>query len=641
MRAIRIESQPWGWSHAIEARFQPLVERLETEAAADPRRYRRRVVAGALLGYAVLFGTIAALLAIIAAIAAFAWSTGRINVGEVKLILIAALPAWLVLRALWIKLDPPHGRAITAAEAPELFASIERMRAATGGPDLHAVLITDDFNASIVQHPRLGLFGGHRNYLMLGLPLLQAVDTRAFEAVLAHEFGHLANADGKLGSWIYRVRMTWARLSESLGSGGTGAIMRRFFAWYGPWFNAYSFVLARQNEYAADRMSARATSPADAARALATVAVEADRFRNQHWQAIFDAVDHHDAPPALPFAGARSFFAAPGAGRSGPLARALAVPTGLDDTHPALAQRLAALGEPAPEPAPCLTAAADTLFPDGGRALAAEFDTAWWDANAEAWRERRDNAQAARARLAALDAAAADVSIAPADRFDHAWLTEWLVGGSAAEPMYAALVDNPGEPADLDLSRWALLRLRLARGDGTALADLDRLVAEPQSPRDIEAFIAQALGYFDAHAPTDPRRQDWLALAARNEARSQALTAELNHLDTKAALGGADLTAAQRQTLASIGADFPEIVRIDVASRALHHGPPDRQHILLFQAGSGMGPDRVNLFMDAALAVLEPSGPALAIQSDKDRRWLQKRVSRDPTSLVYDRRRTR
>jgi hypothetical protein len=33
----------------------------------------------------------------------------------------------------------------------------------------------DDFNAAVVQAPRLGLFGWYRNYLLIGLPLAKAL----------------------------------------------------------------------------------------------------------------------------------------------------------------------------------------------------------------------------------------------------------------------------------------------------------------------------------------------------------------------------------------------------------------------------------------------------------------------------------
>ena len=83
-------------------------------------------------------------------------------------------------------------------------------------PKVHEVLLTHDFNAAIAQVPRLGLFGFHKNYLILGLPLMMALSLDQFRAVLAHEFGHLSGAHGRFGSWIYRIRRSWYQLMANL-----------------------------------------------------------------------------------------------------------------------------------------------------------------------------------------------------------------------------------------------------------------------------------------------------------------------------------------------------------------------------------------------------------------------------------------
>lgn len=639
MKSIDLSGHDWSVAR-VEPRFAVLVARLEAEAAADPQRYRRRVFAAALLGYAVLFGVVVLLLGIIAAIVvgAFAAKSGGAVAGAVKLALVCAIPALIILRALWFRIDPLLGTPITAGDAPALFATIERIRTATGGPGLYAVLITDDFNAAIVQQPRYGMLGGHRNYLLIGLPLLQALDTPAVEAVIAHEFGHLANADGKLGTWVYRVRTTWARLAQSLEGGAVTAALRKFFDWYGPWFGAWSFVLARQTEYAADRVSALATSPATAARALVTVAVEADRFQSEHWPTVIDAAERHDRPPVLPYAAARGFFAAPSARRGTPLARALAVTSGLEDTHPALAQRLAALGEPSREPLPCARSAAEDLLPDGGAALAAGFDDDWWSANAEAWSATREAFEAGVARLAALDAAATDGSIAPTDRFDHAVLTERVHGVDAALPLYAALVTDPGEPVDEGLARRAIVRLRLAAGDEAALADVEAQLAANSSRDETATLIDLANQYFAMHAPNDVRRATWQARAAEAAADAEAHWAEINRIDAATVIDAAMVDDAERAALAGIGAQWPEIVTIRVASRTLANGPPHAQHLLVYKASSTMSAERGAEFLDAALGVLTQHRPAIALQSTIALRWLDKRM-RASGELVYDRRR--
>ena len=52
------------------------------------------------------------------------------------------------------------------------------------------------------------------NYLTVGLPLLLAIDRPRILAVMAHEYGHLRGGHGRFAAWIYRTRLSWARLDR-------------------------------------------------------------------------------------------------------------------------------------------------------------------------------------------------------------------------------------------------------------------------------------------------------------------------------------------------------------------------------------------------------------------------------------------
>ena len=194
-----------------EEDFEPtplrsLVRRLEQEAAANPAGYRRKLGALAVLGYGYVAAT---LILLIGGAALILWMGATVShamlllgkVGWAFLVLI-----YVVLRAMWVRLEPPQGRVLTSSECPELFRLIEEVRLKVQAPGVDSVLLTSDFNAAIVQHPRFGAFGGTRNYLMLGLPLMQSLSPEEFQAVMAHEFGHLSGAHGRFGAWIYRLR---------------------------------------------------------------------------------------------------------------------------------------------------------------------------------------------------------------------------------------------------------------------------------------------------------------------------------------------------------------------------------------------------------------------------------------------------
>ncbi len=128
---------------------------------------------------------------------------------------------------------------ITAIDAPALFEALERIRKKIKGPAIHEVRLDSEFNASIHQHPRFGLFGGAVNHLTIGLPLLMAMDRPRFLAVLAHEYGHLRGDHGRFAAWIYRTRLSWAKLDDGLrgDDGPVAAATQAFLRWYFPRFS--------------------------------------------------------------------------------------------------------------------------------------------------------------------------------------------------------------------------------------------------------------------------------------------------------------------------------------------------------------------------------------------------------------------
>src|SRR5688572_6982158 len=180
-----------------DEQFEALVGRLDAKAKADPAGYKTRVLLMALLGNAYL-GVMLALIATL--LAAAAVSVVWLKAAGVKIAFVVGVFLWMVLKALWVKVPPPEGTEIIERDSPELFAMIEKIRRDLRGPRFHHVLVTDDFNAAVVQAPRLGIFGWYRNYLLIGLPLAMALSMDQFKAVLAHEFGHLAKGHGAMSN---------------------------------------------------------------------------------------------------------------------------------------------------------------------------------------------------------------------------------------------------------------------------------------------------------------------------------------------------------------------------------------------------------------------------------------------------------
>jgi Zn-dependent protease with chaperone function len=385
------------------ADFEQLIERMDRAARERPVAYRRRVYGLAALGYVYLL-LVALVLVVLTflAILSLAYLKGL----GLKLVLILGALLYSVLQSMWVKQKPPPGERLTAAGAPQLFRMIEELRRRLQTPAIHTVLLSPEFNAAVSQVPRLGFFGWHRNFLVLGLPLMKGLTVEQFRAVLAHELGHLSRGHARAANWIYRMRVIWSRLKSDLQSRsrwGSGLIIG-FFNWYIPYFTAASFPFARANEFEADAASVHLTSPQHAAQALTGVHIIGNYLSEKYWPGIQAAAKNSPQPDFAPYSGfvARSVTEVPkddlerwqGAGPN--------QMTSLVDTHPCLGDRLKAIGM-APDFAPPMPGeGAEQLLGGVLAKLALLFDAQWRDRVSGAWQKYYEQTQVKRARLGEL-----------------------------------------------------------------------------------------------------------------------------------------------------------------------------------------------------------------------------------------------
>jgi len=405
-----------------QARFEQMVARLERESDASPRSYQLKVAALALLGFLILalivgvagFGLV--LLGGIAVATLLSGGKALILLFKLgKLLLVLAIPLWLLVRsavqALFTRLPPPQGLELQRAQAPALFAAMDAMRRRMKGPRFHHVLVTDEMNAAVVQRPLFGLFGFPRNYLILGLPLLEALSPEEALAVVAHEYGHLAGSHSRFAAYIYRLRHSWGTIQAvaQQWQGWTGRPLQRIVSWYAPYFNAYTFVLARANEYQADAASAELVGAGVAASALKRVNISASQY-DAFVESTLTTIRDVPAPPADLSAqwAARALQAPPAERAEQWLRRALERESQASDTHPVLRERLRALtGEPASAdelPAPVAASAALAWLGSGVAALRETLQRRWHERVAQPWAERHQELQTRLRRLDELEA---------------------------------------------------------------------------------------------------------------------------------------------------------------------------------------------------------------------------------------------
>lgn len=566
----------------LRENFEHLARNAEQAFKSNPKGYKIRVLLLGLLGYAVIFGILLLVLVVVGGtlVSAAVSAALIILLLKSKLIIPLLILGWVLIKSLWVKMESPDGYRLTREAVPALFDEIDHLRGALATAPIHRVVLTEENNAAISQVPRLGILGPCQNTLLLGLPLLLSLSEDQARAVLAHEFGHLSSKHSSVNAWIYRVRAVWWRIMQAFAQteGWSVGLLRRFFNWYAPYFSAYSFALARANEYEADTVSVQLTSGEAVATALIGVHLRALVADSAYWSELaLQANDQPDPEPHV-YTGLLGFFKEQQPDdealreRLGPLLQA---ETDFTDTHPALRDRLSAIQQPPKLPEPVRQSAAETWFGDALPDILKQFDRAWSERNREAWQEHHARVEAGRKTLTELKAKPAQ-DRSDAECWQLAVLTQRLERETDPVPLYRAYGKRQPKDPDTD---FAIAQVLLERGDQTGLDHLER--AASHRPLTLNACNL-AIGFLRS-AGRGEEANPWLVRAEAHLDKERAAAAE------RATINRGDQFEAPylpQEWLDHLAGQLRELKRVGeawVARKQVEHFPEDPVLVLLFR----------------------------------------------------------
>lgn len=124
-----------------------------------------------------------------------------------KLVAIAGagmLVAFMLKFLFKLRNHVPENRVeITEEDEPELWRFILAICEETGAPKPKYIYVDPDVNAYVrYTNNLLSLIMPVRKELTIGMPLMFALNTSEFKAVMSHEFGHFAQRSMKIGTYI-------------------------------------------------------------------------------------------------------------------------------------------------------------------------------------------------------------------------------------------------------------------------------------------------------------------------------------------------------------------------------------------------------------------------------------------------------
>jgi heat shock protein HtpX len=151
----------------------------------------------------------------------------------------------------------PPGPLLIRERHPRLFALLDDVARAAGQARPREVYLVSAVNAWVAE--RGGVLGvGGRRIMGLGLPLFAGLTVRELRAVLAHEFGHYAGGDTRLGGLVHVTRGAIGRtLIQLRADEDRPSLLQRPFIAYGNMFLRVTHTVSREQERCADALAAR------------------------------------------------------------------------------------------------------------------------------------------------------------------------------------------------------------------------------------------------------------------------------------------------------------------------------------------------------------------------------------------------
>jgi len=272
----------------------------------------------------------------------FSRASGRLAAGSaVGGIILLVTSIRTLLRKVPLEFSEPISKEMTSDQAPKLWEAVRgaAQKLQTAPPD--HIVVGMELNFYVTELTVIHDAGRTRGRtLYLSYPLLNQLSETEVLVVIGHELGHFIGDDTRITRELYPLRAKVAATLDCLTNSFTGWTCWGFLQFFNQAFGEALQAVARQRELVADRTAAALVSPDAVARTLLKVEVFSEAFIRGLKQAIHERARN---PFRASCSGTvRNELLSDDAFWKGLFDRQQKHPM---DSHPALSERLAALGE--------------------------------------------------------------------------------------------------------------------------------------------------------------------------------------------------------------------------------------------------------------------------------------------------------
>jgi len=615
----------------------------EAMYAEQPERYRWKVRRFMWLGYGYVGGVILLLLGFVIG-GSYLFFSGTLPLTLADNFLKIGIPALLlgavIVRGFFVRIPLPDGHRLSGDLKKQVIDFFEPTRKLCKGPRLDEVFVDTEMNAAVQQNRAFGIVGPTRNYLILGAPLLELATEQEIRAIIAHEFGHLNRAHGKMGAAVYRLNSTLynsARAIEEKSDSGTDGIAFKFFRWFIPKFDELTFAMRRGQEYEADRTAVAATSKEAIASALCRL-YALDEPIDLYWENTWHAAREHASVSSIrPYQAMRDgvYERLTEEGASSAIEQSLRRNTDFSDTHPCLRERLESIGAQPVTQFSCEHPAINSIFTtDSERELQSIVTEQWRSSAGDNWQRIHSEHQASNDELERLrtdvDSLNGDDLLRLASLEEHYGDKTAAISlfdrSATAHPDSSAAQYHSGRTllAD-DFDKGQRRLMSAARLDDTYLSSVNTLLHHEYTERGLSEELANLEKTIDAY-----NSKQQVAQSERNGATLQ---------DSFSALTLAD---EQRSQLNALLDARPGVLGLYLVEKEVQHYPDSPVYLAgvdlnYYSDDVNVNQDRwLEVFVDELEAQFSDSTTVLGVVLDDDHSAWKERLVNIPGALMHE-----
>lgn len=428
------------------------------------------------------------------------------------------LRAGAALRVLWRsampKADPPPGIPIPAGQAPALREMVREALESYRLRRISDIRIVSDRSLGLVPEEGRAFPGFRREYLVIGMQLLQSVSAEELEALLFQLLGLRRGIYSAFLRTIEPLAGFWGRLQDRIGAHWLAPHVARVATGLAGWTAPYGITLTILQTLDADRRAAEMVGPELVGRAIVQEMVAGAYLERVYWTGLAER-GRSAVFPTDALAGAERALRHeldPGQGKIW-LNEALAVGGVAVGGEVTLNARLGRLGVRGVFTEISSPSAAETLLDRALPEMLATLQKELAEQYDPIWKARYDRAMVARRKRVELEEKERSGSTLSTEELEQlAELVAAERGIDAAEPLYARILEaNPAHPE----ARFALGRIGLARGEETGLGMIEGAIEERPS------LVLEGVESMYAYLTGQRRFGDADALVARYREKSE------------------------------------------------------------------------------------------------------------------------